>query len=600
MKRFLELINHKRARHVALAVAIAVVIVSSLLPVGVNTDADKRIVSIGISTAQAQNLIADEIKNATDRYTLSIVHNDIDGSFTKTVSNLPQYVEDVDHPIVCEWQTGGLHQYGITSHILISWVDNTAVTVLDQWEDRNTRGDLVSGTVKALSWDPVVYLSAKKQNPISVTATKLGADPVNSNYYGNTLEWVYPICTRHLRVTECGIYEYYIFTSNPGRDVTIKSNATGTLKPASPYAIDANGDPLTGFSVVGDTKTITAAGFSSAVYPVIVDDSVTVYSTSADGALTNIHTVYATCQAATTASEAVDNTGVTISVRNRYVTTPNYRIARGYIYFTPGLNAGDTVTGVVASFYAQEVNEIDAGHSDLCLYEGTQQDTLIQADFNNWGTTLLTAGTYSYEYPMSLVAYTDATLNAAGIALVHAGRAGTVKFCLRTLGDVSILTPTGNNRQIIYSNEQGAGFQPRLVITYTVPDISVSPTSKDFGVVAISSTPYTTTSYFTVTNDSLIQTDQTISVTTSTWSGGVTWTHSDTATAGENTAGLKANRGGTWGSGDIIVKYSSPNYIYENCPVSTGYSFGLKLIAPTGYTDGVAKQITVRITAVAG
>jgi len=130
------------------------------------------------------------------------------------------------------------------------------------------------------------------------------------------------------------------------------------------------------------------------------------------------------------------------------------------------------------------------------------------------------------------------------------------------------------------------------------PDITVSPTSYDFGIVAESSTPSTTTTYFTIDNNSTIQTDQTIGVTTSTWSGG--WTHNDSGSSGSNAAALLANRGGTWGSGDIIVKYSSPSYIYENCPASTDYSFGLKLLAPTSFDDGNLNQITVRITAVAG
>ena len=134
----------------------------------------------------------------------------------------------------------------------------------------------------------------------------------------------------------------------------------------------------------------------------------------------------------------------------------------------------------------------------------------------------------------------------------------------------------------------------------SIISVSVSPGSYDFGTVVASATPYSTTTYFTLTNGSNVQTDQTISVTTSTWSGGVGWTHSDTCTPDTNTAGLKVNRGGTWGAGDIIVKYSSPNYIYENCPVSTGYSLGLKLWCPTSYTDGIQKQIIVRITAVAG
>lgn len=132
------------------------------------------------------------------------------------------------------------------------------------------------------------------------------------------------------------------------------------------------------------------------------------------------------------------------------------------------------------------------------------------------------------------------------------------------------------------------------------PAITVSPTSYDFGVVATSSTPYTATNYFTIDNTSSMQTDQTISVTTNTWSGGVGWAHSDTAEAGSDQVGLKANKGGSWGTGDVIVKYTSPNYIAEDQAATTDYSFGLQLIAPTVVTDGVEKSVTVRISAAAG
>ncbi len=50
----------------------------------------------------------------------------------------------------------------------------------------------------------------------------------------------------------------------------------------------------------------------------------------------------------------------------------------------------------------------------------------------------------------------------------------------------------------------------------------------------------TTTSYFTIDNTSSVQTDQTIGVTTTTWAGGNTWAHSETATGGADTAGLKS------------------------------------------------------------
>lgn len=131
--------------------------------------------------------------------------------------------------------------------------------------------------------------------------------------------------------------------------------------------------------------------------------------------------------------------------------------------------------------------------------------------------------------------------------------------------------------------------------------ISVNNTTYSFGTVAASSVNNTTTAYFYIDNTSTVQTDQTIKVTAASWSGGVTWTHSDTATPGADTAGLKANKGGTWGVGDVIVKAAAAfNNIAENQGATTDYGFGLQLLAPTSFGDGVLKEITVRVTAAAG
>lgn len=131
--------------------------------------------------------------------------------------------------------------------------------------------------------------------------------------------------------------------------------------------------------------------------------------------------------------------------------------------------------------------------------------------------------------------------------------------------------------------------------------ITVDPTSYDFGPVVVSDTPSTITSYFTITNTSSVQTDQDIRVTGATWAGGVTWAHDDTAAPGADTVGLKANKGGAWGVGDVIVKANAAfNYIAENQAATTNYSFGLKMWTPTSFGDGVQKSNTVRVTAAAG
>ena len=139
-----------------------------------------------------------------------------------------------------------------------------------------------------------------------------------------------------------------------------------------------------------------------------------------------------------------------------------------------------------------------------------------------------------------------------------------------------------------------------VTLTATPKFIAIADnvTSYDFGNVAESATPAMPTAYVGITNTSSIQTDQTISVTTTTWAGGVTWAHSETATPGVDTAGLKASDGD--GLFDIIVKNGTPNDIKTNLAATTDYSYEVKLFAPTAFGDGIQKSITLRITAAEG
>lgn len=121
-----------------------------------------------------------------------------------------------------------------------------------------------------------------------------------------------------------------------------------------------------------------------------------------------------------------------------------------------------------------------------------------------------------------------------------------------------------------------------------------------FGAVAESSTTNSSTTHFGIANFSNCQTDQTIGVNATIWSGGVTWAHAEDAVPDTDTAGLQAQRGGTWGSGLVIIRYTDPLKIYEDCPASTEYAFGISLLAPTLNTDNISKTITLVVTAAAG
>jgi hypothetical protein len=142
-----------------------------------------------------------------------------------------------------------------------------------------------------------------------------------------------------------------------------------------------------------------------------------------------------------------------------------------------------------------------------------------------------------------------------------------------------------------------------VTVTATPAFISITDnaTSYDFGVVAASSTTNTSVDYINIDNTSTtVQTDVTIAVTGD-WTGGGGWTHSNTATIGADTAGMYANDT-TWGVGEVIVETlaGSPNDIYTNLPASTNFSYGISLLAPSSFTDGVQKTNTIRITSAAG
>jgi hypothetical protein len=128
--------------------------------------------------------------------------------------------------------------------------------------------------------------------------------------------------------------------------------------------------------------------------------------------------------------------------------------------------------------------------------------------------------------------------------------------------------------------------------------ISVAPATYAFGSVATSTNYSTSTGYFTITNGSSVQTDQTIAVVNATWLGGVAWTHSDTGTAGADTVALYASK--NTGAFDIIVKNAAPNYIAENQAASTNYQYELRMCTPTSFSDGVIKSNVVRVTAAVG
>ena len=132
------------------------------------------------------------------------------------------------------------------------------------------------------------------------------------------------------------------------------------------------------------------------------------------------------------------------------------------------------------------------------------------------------------------------------------------------------------------------------VLKVNAQDISNIPISYPFGTLSEGSITATGLTHFTVTNNSASDVNITIGGTDMT--GGITWELSDTATPGTNRYGLKA--GLELGSYNITVKETGPfNTLVSGLAASGTQKWGLQLLAPTSFTDGVAKSGTVTLTA---
>jgi len=138
------------------------------------------------------------------------------------------------------------------------------------------------------------------------------------------------------------------------------------------------------------------------------------------------------------------------------------------------------------------------------------------------------------------------------------------------------------------------------VLKVSAQDISNTPINYNFGNVSKGASYKTGLTYFTITNDSPDSVNITISGDDMT--GGVTWTLSEDASTGTNIYGLRAGREGEVEGNDYItvVPKSSANLLVSGLPASENQTWGLQLLAPTSFTDGVAKEGTVTLTATQG
>jgi len=122
--------------------------------------------------------------------------------------------------------------------------------------------------------------------------------------------------------------------------------------------------------------------------------------------------------------------------------------------------------------------------------------------------------------------------------------------------------------------------------------ITNNETSYDFGVIAEGSTTSTTTSYFSISNNSTV--GITITIQSTDWDSiGTNWTYGQPGTDTGNFTAYSDNTAG-W---TIGIPYPGAANLYTGVPVSTNVSWGLRLNAPSTFTHGDEQSANITLTA---
>jgi hypothetical protein len=125
--------------------------------------------------------------------------------------------------------------------------------------------------------------------------------------------------------------------------------------------------------------------------------------------------------------------------------------------------------------------------------------------------------------------------------------------------------------------------------------ITNTPSTWSIGAVIAGTEKSTAVNYFTANNTGSITSNISIAaiLTSGNWSGGNGWIHSNTATAGADTAGMKSSID-SWSTNVTVAATAA--WLKTGLATATTQTWALAFLAPTSYSDGVQKTMTVRLT----
>ena len=347
------------------------------------------------------------------------------------------------------------------------------ITLINDQPDGRKSGD-------KLTYTPSLFLDGKEIIPDKEVLHAV--DPINENYQSNVLEWDYGICKRWLRLIEGRILGTWRFAKNPNGEVSIRYEQEGDFKVhLGQYAISDSEELI-------KPEQFENPDFG---YPFTILDSLTfnpdahTETSSVDGVVRRgldsswsliRNGVGDTSYDSITEGGLVRVSTVDTSVANYW----KYLHRAIAVFSTSALPDTASLTNAVFSHYGNGKVDTGSWTPDINIYawqETTPRSPLtsLQAsdyDIAQWGAAYCdTVITYS---SWSTTGYNDFTLNATGLAAIS--KTGITRIGERNAYyDVAGNTPTWaalkDSYLLGYFAEQGTGYKPKLVVTYSEPYI---------------------------------------------------------------------------------------------------------------------------------
>lgn len=190
----------------------------------------------------------------------------------------------------------------------------------------------------------------------------------------------------------------------------------------------------------------------------------TFYSSASDGYLESGGYGYSTVHGASSGS--VLTVGDTLYVGQVEPIESYFWIYRSALFFdTSSLPDDATISSAVLSLYgSQDSSIVDF---EITAVDGSVlHEPLVGADYGALRNQTVSGGAFDTS-GFSVSGYNDIPLNETGMGWIS--KTAITKLGLRSSRDIAPTEPHWDERVDVYTFEKGGGYQPKLVVTYTIP-----------------------------------------------------------------------------------------------------------------------------------